>query len=166
MNVNVYNSLKSSKTHVTDFVPGVLWCVLRHLDGTQLRPVTQLDLMFGLDKMKESKQATVTADPTNLREVPLDWTPLALHLHTHFLSRLFLSALFFRSFSHFCCVSKMTTLHYNEFTVTHSIQQPCLCVVTMIIIVYTHTYFRYDYLLGAYCVEADIEPLFGFQSEK
>jgi len=72
VNVNVYYSLNSSKTHVTDFVPGVLWCVLRHLDGTQLRPVTQLDLLFGLDKMRESKQATVTADPTNLREVPLD----------------------------------------------------------------------------------------------
>lgn len=43
-----------------------------HMDGTQLRPVTQLDLLFGLDKMRESKQATVTADPTNLREVPLD----------------------------------------------------------------------------------------------
>ncbi|XP_049326557.1 outer mitochondrial transmembrane helix translocase [Astyanax mexicanus] len=39
------------------------------LDGARLRPVTQLDLLFGLDKMKESKQATVTA---NLREVPLD----------------------------------------------------------------------------------------------
>ncbi|XP_072521374.1 outer mitochondrial transmembrane helix translocase [Salminus brasiliensis] len=39
------------------------------VDGARLRPVTQLDLLFGLDKMKESKQATVTA---NLREVPLD----------------------------------------------------------------------------------------------
>lgn len=69
VNVNVYYSVKSSKTHVTG---SVLWCVLRHMDGTQLRPVTQLDLLFGLDKMRESKQATVTADPTNLREVPLD----------------------------------------------------------------------------------------------
>ncbi|XP_067262538.1 outer mitochondrial transmembrane helix translocase isoform X1 [Chanodichthys erythropterus] len=43
-----------------------------HVDSTQLRPVTQLDLLFGLDKMRESKQATVTADPANLREVPLD----------------------------------------------------------------------------------------------
>ncbi|XP_016101170.1 ATPase family AAA domain-containing protein 1-A isoform X2 [Sinocyclocheilus grahami] len=41
-----------------------------HVDSTQLRPVTQLDLLFGLDKMRESKQAT--ADPANLREVPLD----------------------------------------------------------------------------------------------
>nr|XP_055054553.1 outer mitochondrial transmembrane helix translocase [Misgurnus anguillicaudatus] len=40
------------------------------MECTQLRPVTQLDLLFGLDKMKESKQAT--ADPANLREVPLD----------------------------------------------------------------------------------------------
>ncbi|XP_051552428.1 outer mitochondrial transmembrane helix translocase [Myxocyprinus asiaticus] len=43
-----------------------------HMDGMQLRPVTQLDLLFGLDKMRESKQATSTADPANLREVPLD----------------------------------------------------------------------------------------------
>ncbi|XP_056600768.1 outer mitochondrial transmembrane helix translocase isoform X1 [Triplophysa dalaica] len=40
------------------------------MDGTQLRPVTQLDLLFGLDKMRESKLATVV--PANLREVPLD----------------------------------------------------------------------------------------------
>ncbi|KAI4891099.1 hypothetical protein NFI96_017974 [Prochilodus magdalenae] len=39
------------------------------VDGVRLRPVTQLDLLFGLDKMKESKQATAAA---NLREVPLD----------------------------------------------------------------------------------------------
>lgn len=68
VNVKAYYSLKSSNPHVTDFVPGVL----RHVDSTQLRPVTQLDLLFGLDKMRESKQATVTADPANLREVPLD----------------------------------------------------------------------------------------------
>uniref|UniRef100_A0A673H165 ATPase family AAA domain containing 1a n=1 Tax=Sinocyclocheilus rhinocerous TaxID=307959 RepID=A0A673H165_9TELE len=43
-----------------------------HVDSTQLRPVTQQDLLFGLDKMRESKQATATADPANLREVPLD----------------------------------------------------------------------------------------------
>ncbi|XP_016300235.1 ATPase family AAA domain-containing protein 1-A-like [Sinocyclocheilus anshuiensis] len=43
-----------------------------HVDSTQLRPVTQLDLLFGLDKMRESKQATATADTANLREVPLD----------------------------------------------------------------------------------------------
>ncbi|KAL7840038.1 hypothetical protein SRHO_G00266960 [Serrasalmus rhombeus] len=41
------------------------------VDGARLRPVTQLDLLFGLDKMRESKQATVTANAT-LREVPLD----------------------------------------------------------------------------------------------
>ncbi|XP_030647823.1 outer mitochondrial transmembrane helix translocase [Chanos chanos] len=40
------------------------------VDDTQLRPVTQLDLLFGLDKIKESKLATVS--PSNLREVPLD----------------------------------------------------------------------------------------------
>ncbi|XP_036454973.1 ATPase family AAA domain-containing protein 1-A [Colossoma macropomum] len=41
------------------------------VDGARLRPVTQLDLLFGLDKMRESKQATATAN-ANLREVPLD----------------------------------------------------------------------------------------------
>lgn len=46
-------------------------CVLRSrpLDEGRLRPVTQLDLLFGLDKMKESKQATVL--PV-VSEVPLD----------------------------------------------------------------------------------------------
>ncbi|XP_056313440.1 outer mitochondrial transmembrane helix translocase [Danio aesculapii] len=43
-----------------------------HVDSRQLRPVTQLDLLFGLDKMRESKQATATTDPANMREVPLD----------------------------------------------------------------------------------------------
>lgn len=43
-----------------------------HVDSIQLRPVTQLDLLFGLDKMRESKQATAIADPARLREVPLD----------------------------------------------------------------------------------------------
>lgn len=43
-----------------------------HADSIQLRPVTQLDLLFGLDKMRESKQATAIADPARLREVPLD----------------------------------------------------------------------------------------------
>ncbi|XP_062874339.1 outer mitochondrial transmembrane helix translocase isoform X2 [Trichomycterus rosablanca] len=38
-------------------------------EGVCMRPITQLDLLFGLDKMKESKQATATE---NLREVPLD----------------------------------------------------------------------------------------------
>lgn len=31
----------------------------RLLDVDRLRPITQLDLLFGLDKMRESKQATV-----------------------------------------------------------------------------------------------------------
>ncbi|XP_024131621.1 ATPase family AAA domain-containing protein 1-A [Oryzias melastigma] len=41
------------------------------VDKEQLRPVTQLDLLFGLDKMKESKRATSTmlGSPS---EVPLD----------------------------------------------------------------------------------------------
>lgn len=38
--------------------------------GTRLRPVTQLDMLFGLDKMNESKQVTVT--PGSLKESPLD----------------------------------------------------------------------------------------------
>lgn len=38
--------------------------------GTQLRPVTQLDMLFGLDKMNESKQVTIM--PTSLKESPLD----------------------------------------------------------------------------------------------
>ncbi|XP_014883049.1 outer mitochondrial transmembrane helix translocase [Poecilia latipinna] len=37
----------------------------------RLRPVTQLDLLFGLDKMKESKQATAAILPV-VAEVPLD----------------------------------------------------------------------------------------------
>lgn len=37
----------------------------------RLRPVTQLDLLFGLDKMKESKQATAFRLPS-VSEVPLD----------------------------------------------------------------------------------------------
>ncbi|XP_054629649.1 outer mitochondrial transmembrane helix translocase isoform X1 [Dunckerocampus dactyliophorus] len=37
----------------------------------QLRPVTQLDLLFGLDKMRESKRATVSMLPS-VSEVPLD----------------------------------------------------------------------------------------------
>ncbi|KAL3063415.1 ATPase family AAA domain-containing protein 1-A [Trematomus bernacchii] len=41
----------------------------RPVDQERLRPVTQLDLLFGLDKMKESKQATVAMFPL---EVPLD----------------------------------------------------------------------------------------------
>uniref|UniRef100_A0A8C4NS35 Outer mitochondrial transmembrane helix translocase n=1 Tax=Dicentrarchus labrax TaxID=13489 RepID=A0A8C4NS35_DICLA len=41
------------------------------VDEERLRPVTQLDLLFGLDKMKESKQATAFMLPTVL-EVPLD----------------------------------------------------------------------------------------------
>ncbi|XP_068994463.1 outer mitochondrial transmembrane helix translocase [Embiotoca jacksoni] len=41
------------------------------VDEERLRPVTQLDLLFGLDKMKESKQATAFMLPS-VSEVPLD----------------------------------------------------------------------------------------------
>ncbi|KAM4616737.1 outer mitochondrial transmembrane helix translocase [Polymixia lowei] len=41
------------------------------LDEERLRPVTQLDLLFGLDKMRESRRATVSMVPS-LSEVPLD----------------------------------------------------------------------------------------------
>ncbi|KAM4576505.1 outer mitochondrial transmembrane helix translocase [Odontesthes bonariensis] len=41
------------------------------VDEERLRPVTQLDLLFGLDKMKESKQATASMS-TSVPEVPLD----------------------------------------------------------------------------------------------
>ncbi|XP_070821372.1 outer mitochondrial transmembrane helix translocase [Chaetodon trifascialis] len=41
------------------------------VDEERLRPVTQLDLLFGLDKMKESKQATAFRLPSVV-EVPLD----------------------------------------------------------------------------------------------
>ncbi|XP_040012233.1 outer mitochondrial transmembrane helix translocase [Xiphias gladius] len=41
------------------------------VDEERLRPVTQLDLLFGLDKMKESKQATASMLP-RVAEVPLD----------------------------------------------------------------------------------------------
>ncbi|XP_053277606.1 outer mitochondrial transmembrane helix translocase [Pleuronectes platessa] len=41
------------------------------LDEERLRPVTQLDLLFGLDKMKESKRATVFMLPS-AEDVPLD----------------------------------------------------------------------------------------------
>ncbi|XP_044052931.1 outer mitochondrial transmembrane helix translocase isoform X1 [Siniperca chuatsi] len=41
------------------------------LDEERLRPVTQLDLLFGLDKMKESKRATASMLPSE-SEVPLD----------------------------------------------------------------------------------------------
>uniref|UniRef100_A0A3Q2G786 ATPase family AAA domain containing 1a n=1 Tax=Cyprinodon variegatus TaxID=28743 RepID=A0A3Q2G786_CYPVA len=43
----------------------------RPVDEDRLRPVTQLDLLFGLDKMKESKQATSVILP-RVAEVPLD----------------------------------------------------------------------------------------------
>lgn len=43
----------------------------RPVDEDRLRPVTQLDLLFGLDKMKESKQATSPLLPS-VAEVPLD----------------------------------------------------------------------------------------------
>ncbi|CAN9513542.1 unnamed protein product [Ophioblennius macclurei] len=41
------------------------------VDEERLRPVTQLDLLFGLDKMKESKRATALMAP-GVAEVPLD----------------------------------------------------------------------------------------------
>ncbi|XP_054466971.1 outer mitochondrial transmembrane helix translocase [Anoplopoma fimbria] len=41
------------------------------VDEERLRPITQLDLLFGLDKMKESKRATVSMLPS-VSEVPLD----------------------------------------------------------------------------------------------
>nr|XP_057927733.1 outer mitochondrial transmembrane helix translocase [Doryrhamphus excisus]XP_057927734.1 outer mitochondrial transmembrane helix translocase [Doryrhamphus excisus] len=41
------------------------------VDEEQLRPVTQLDLLFGLDKMRESKRATASMLPS-VSEVPLD----------------------------------------------------------------------------------------------
>lgn len=40
------------------------------LEEERLRPVTQLDLLFGLDKMKESKKATMPQ--SSVGEVPLD----------------------------------------------------------------------------------------------
>ncbi|KAF7199716.1 outer mitochondrial transmembrane helix translocase [Nothobranchius furzeri] len=43
----------------------------RPVDEERLRPVTQLDLLFGLDKMKESKQATASMMPS-MAEVSLD----------------------------------------------------------------------------------------------
>ena len=43
----------------------------RPVDEERLRPVTQLDLLFGLDKMKESKRATALMLPM-VSEVPLD----------------------------------------------------------------------------------------------
>ncbi|XP_044221235.1 outer mitochondrial transmembrane helix translocase [Thunnus albacares] len=41
------------------------------VDEERLRPVTQLDLLFGLDKMKESKRATASMLPS-VSDVPLD----------------------------------------------------------------------------------------------
>lgn len=43
----------------------------RPVDEERLRPITQLDLLFGLDKMNESKQATTLMLPS-VAEVPLD----------------------------------------------------------------------------------------------
>ncbi|CAL8250434.1 unnamed protein product [Boreogadus saida] len=43
----------------------------RPLDEDHLRPITQLDLLFGLDKMRESKQAT-TIMASGIADVPLD----------------------------------------------------------------------------------------------
>ncbi|KAM9821964.1 outer mitochondrial transmembrane helix translocase [Syngnathus typhle] len=41
------------------------------MNEDKLRPITQLDLLFGLDKMRESKRGTATMLPT-VPEVPLD----------------------------------------------------------------------------------------------
>ncbi|KAG7268475.1 hypothetical protein CRUP_016909 [Coryphaenoides rupestris] len=43
----------------------------RPLDEDRLRPITQLDLLFGLDKMRESKQATVSMR-ASIGDVALD----------------------------------------------------------------------------------------------
>ncbi|XP_075903030.1 outer mitochondrial transmembrane helix translocase [Nelusetta ayraudi] len=43
----------------------------RPVDEERLRPITQLDLLFGLDKMNESKKATTLMLPS-VAEVPLD----------------------------------------------------------------------------------------------
>lgn len=169
------------KVHYTSLI--LSWCVLRHVNSTQLRPVTQLDLLFGLDKMRESKQATATADPANLREVPLDWKPLTLHAHTLILSLsllsfcliFFLLKFFFLVF-HICYILNIICLHiYNQIlkTVTW-----CLFIITVIInsihtkwsfIILEHfnlfKYFCYDQLLFAYCVEADVH-FFGYDGEE
>lgn len=44
------------------------------MEEERLRPVTQLDLLFGLDKMKESKKASAFMLP-GVPEVALDWPP-------------------------------------------------------------------------------------------
>lgn len=67
----------SSCQHLTGTVCLHLWLtsdlcpISREGVEERLRPITQLDLLFGLDKMKESKKATM---PQELipREVPLD----------------------------------------------------------------------------------------------
>lgn len=46
----------------------------RQVEEERLRPVTQLDLLFGLDKMKESKKASAFMLP-GVPEVALDWPP-------------------------------------------------------------------------------------------
>ncbi|XP_077377421.1 outer mitochondrial transmembrane helix translocase [Festucalex cinctus] len=43
----------------------------RPVDEEKLRPITQLDLLFGLDKMRESKRGTAATLPS-VPEVPLD----------------------------------------------------------------------------------------------
>ncbi|KAJ3607305.1 hypothetical protein NHX12_025615 [Muraenolepis orangiensis] len=43
----------------------------RPLEEDSLRPITQLDLLFGLDKMRESKQCTASMRP-GVADVPLD----------------------------------------------------------------------------------------------
>lgn len=52
------------------FLTSFVFC-FRPVDEERLRPVTQLDLLFGLDKMKESKQATASLLPS-VSDVPLD----------------------------------------------------------------------------------------------
>lgn len=52
------------------FLTPFVFC-FRPVDEERLRPVTQLDLLFGLDKMKESKRATASMLPS-VSEVPLD----------------------------------------------------------------------------------------------
>lgn len=49
-----------------------LTCANRPVEEERLRPVTQLDLLFGLDKMKESKKASAFMLP-GVPEVVLDW---------------------------------------------------------------------------------------------
>lgn len=49
----------------------ILTSATRAVEEERLRPVTQLDLLFGLDKMKESKKASAFMLPV-VPEVALD----------------------------------------------------------------------------------------------